>query len=104
MNRGDVGDDTNARARQCRHRMDFSQRIHAHLQHGALVLRLELQERQGQTEFTIEVALIMERIKTLAHDRIRQFLGACLAHAPCDANHSKSGMGTVVALKAAHPL
>lgn len=59
---------------------------HAHLEDGRFVVRPEPEEREGQSQAVVEVALGLEDAETAGEQGCRELLGRRLADAPGDAH------------------
>ncbi len=81
--------------------IDFAQVVHAHLEHSTLGIVAQPQQRQRQALFIVEIALRRQGAETLPHHAGGQFLGAGLAHAAGNADHTQVCIGAMQALKGA---
>ena len=86
VRRADIGDDADARLGQTAQARDLAEIVHAHLEHDALDLRRQLQQRQRQADLVVQIAFVALRGVALFQHIRHDLLGGRLADAAGDTN------------------
>jgi hypothetical protein len=68
--------------------LDFAQGMHPHFEHGDVVCRIKVHDRQGQAELSVQVSRRTKHVEFLAEEPGDDFLGCRLPHAARNSNHA----------------
>jgi hypothetical protein len=89
MHRPDVRDDPHLRTGDVAQQRDLSGHVEPHLQHGPGVIAGQLENRQRQADFVVEVPQVPQRTEATLEQLGGDFLGGRFAQAAGDADDAQ---------------